>query len=114
MEWVVPIIVGLFSMVGTVISAFILHNKNSVTLDLKLKHQTESLDSKITNLGNTLELKLKNLSEKVDDIKTDVVCVENKVDQNIAETSKIKVKVVSLEKDVEALKKNNGASYVRG
>ena len=46
MEWLVPIIVGLFSLVGSVVSAFILHNKNSVTLDLKLEHQTESLDSK--------------------------------------------------------------------
>ena len=114
MEWLVPIIVGLFSLVGSVVSAFILHNKNSVTLDLRLNHQTAILDKRIDHLSETLELKLTNLSTMVDDLKSDIECVEGKVDQNIAETSKIKVKVVSLEKDVEALKKNNGASYVRG
>lgn len=114
MEWIVPIIVGLFSLVGTIVSAFILHNKNAATLDLRLNHQTEVLDGQIKYLGDTLELKLGSLGEKVDDVKADVKCIDEKVEKNVAETGKIKVKVVALEKDVEALKKNNGVNYAKG
>lgn len=101
-------------MVGTIVSAFILHNKNAATLDLRLNHQTEVLDGQIKYLGDTLELKLGSLGEKVDDVKADVKCIDEKVEKNVAETGKIKVKVVALEKDVEALKKNNGVNYAKG
>lgn len=105
MEHVVPIIVGLFAMTGTIVSAFILHNKNKNTLELKLDHQTEVLDKQIGHLGETIELKLKNLDAKVDSVSKKVGCVETKVDANIEEVGKVKTKVMSLEKDVETLKK---------
>lgn len=112
MEWMVPVIVGLFSLVGSVVSALVLHNKNGTVLDMKFDHQTEVLDKKIIHLGDTLELKLKSLGEKVDDVKTEVECVDKKVDRNIAETGKIRIKVVELEKDVETLKKKAETSFV--
>ena len=56
MEWMVPVIVGLFSLVGSVVSALVLHNKNGTVLDMKFDHQTEVLDKKIIHLGDTLEI----------------------------------------------------------
>ncbi len=83
-----PVIVGLISLVGTLISALVLHNRNKAVLDIRIDH----------------------LTEKFDDIRKDVKCVEDKVDENIVETGKIKGKVIALEKDVEMLK-GKGVKY---
>lgn len=112
MEWLIPIIVGLIALAGSVWSAFIVHGKTKTTIELKSDHQTEVLDTKIDHLQNTLEIKLKNIDSKVENVCEKVTVVEAKVNENIQETGKIKVKVVALEKDVEVLKKG-GAGYVK-
>ena len=123
MEHIAPIIVGLLAAIASIGSAFFVYNKNKTTIELELGHQTdilgtefghktEALGTQIDHLQETLELKLRNIDAKVDDVCAKVTVVEAKVNENIQETSKIKVKVGALEKDVEVLKKGS-TGYVK-
>lgn len=86
MNWWAFLAIGLVPSMTSIVVALIQYNKGKSNLELEMGHLK----------GNFKTLKK--------DLREDITCVEEKIDENIRETGRIRIDMVSLEKDVEMLK----------
>lgn len=84
--WVAPVIVGVMSSITGIIIAIIQHGESKKARDLQMTH----------------------LDQKLDGLVKDIECVDKKVEDNAAETIRIKGRVIALETRIGAYHSERG------
>ena len=88
------ILVGIASSLTTIVVALIQYNKGKSNLELEMTHLK----------GDFQELKT--------DLRKEITCIEEKIEENTKEISGVKEKIVAIEKDVEFITSGKGLKYV--